>query len=222
MSRFWTDFSNFESTHILVVDFFFWNFYVENRKFETWNQTLKIERVVHLFRQIVRISLRKTGIKINVKDCWYAVRQPPFIVFRWYLSSIVSSKHSKNCKSIEFHVLFYLMHFINEKCDFNKLEKKKIVNIWLFFTCIALNDSHDHNQSNMPDNIICASRLPSHRIHPIVISHEFLNVHLKILQIWKFGNLWANLSRIQEFENSKFWERRSLRFDVQRKLSMLT
>jgi len=91
---------------------------------------------------------------------------------------------------------------------------------------MILNDSHDHNQSNMPDNIISSSRLPSHRIHPIVTSHEFLNVHLKILK-----NLInckpeklkiSTISRIQEFENSKFRERSSLRFDVLRKLSMLT
>ena len=137
MSRFWTD---FEPTHILVVDFFFWIFYVENRKFETWNLTLKIERAVHLFRQIVRISLRKTGIEINVKDCWYAVRQPPFIVFRWYLSSIVCS----------FQFYKFYMCMSSRKYHFIKVRKKKIVNIWLFFTSIWLNDSHDHNQSNMP------------------------------------------------------------------------
>ena len=91
---------------------------------------------------------------------------------------------------------------------------------------MILNDSHDHNQSNMPDNIISSSRLPSHRIHPIVTSHEFLNVHLKILKNLinckpeKSKN--SKISRIQEFENSKFRERSSLRFDVLRKLSMLT
>ena len=100
------------------------------------------------------------------------------------------------------------------------------MNILLFFTSMILNDSHDHNQSNMSDNIISSSRLPSHRIHPIVTSHEFLNVHLKILKNSinckpvKSKN--SKISRIQEFENSKFRERSSLRFDVLRKLSMLT
>ena len=104
------------------------------------------------------------------------------------------------------------------------------MNILLFFASIFLNDSHDHNQSNMPDNIISSSRLPSHRIHPIVTSHEFLNVHLKILKIFKTQKSkkspiemeMLETSRIQEFENSKFRERSSLRFDVLRKLSMLT
>jgi len=123
-----------------------------------------------------------------------------------------------NYTFLQFHI-----NLIREKCDFNKLEKKKIVNILLFFASIFLNDSHDHNQSNMPDNIISSSRLPSLRIHPIVTSHEFLNVHLKILKIFKTQkSKMFETSRIQEFENSKFRERSSLRFDVPRKLSMLT
>ena len=154
--------------------------------------------------KIVRISSRKTGIKINVKLvlCWYAVKQPPFIVFRWYLSSIVCS--------FQFYKLY--MCISSRKYHFIKVRKKKIVNIWLFFTSIWLNDSHDHNQSNMPDNIIFASRVPSHRIHLTVISHEILNVHLKVLEILKSEN-----SKISN-KIRAFWQVKAISRDFQQKI----